>query len=105
MQTTLKIYFQVLSSLENKKRGVLDFISKGEKLMSDPNCPTFLEGHVQKLKEAWEDTNEKAQARKTGLMGIYFSIYNLYFYFSIYLSFLWILIYYNNINFATDINR
>merc|ERR1712141_184420 len=45
-----------------------DFISKGEKLMSDPNCPTFLEGHVQKLKEAWEDTNEKAQARKTGLM-------------------------------------
>ena len=98
-----KIYIQVLSSLENKKRGVLDFISKGEKLMSDPNCPTFLEGHVQKLKEAWEDTNEKALARKKGLMGIYLSIYNLYFYFSI--SFLWILIYYNNINFTTNINR
>ena len=64
------LYLQVLSSLDNKKRGVLDFISKGEKLMSDPNCPTFLEGHVHKLKEAWEDTNEKAQARKKGLMGI-----------------------------------
>ena len=64
-----------MSSLENKKRGVLDFISKGEKLMSDPNCPTFLEGHVQKLKEAWEDTNEKALARKKGLMGIYLSVY------------------------------
>jgi hypothetical protein len=47
---------KVLSSLENKKRGVLDFITKGEKLMSDPNCPAFLEGHVQKLKEAWTDT-------------------------------------------------
>ncbi len=35
----------------------------GEKLMEDPNCPKFLEGHVKKLKEAWDDTNEKAQAR------------------------------------------
>ena len=61
--------------MENKKRGVLDFITKGEKLMSDPNCPAFLQGHVQKLKEAWEDTNEKAQARKKALTGsIYFTI-------------------------------
>ena len=37
--------------------------------MSDPNCPAFLQGHVQKLKEAWEDTNEKAQARKKALTG------------------------------------
>ena len=36
--------------------------------MQDPNCPTFLEGHVQKLKEAWEDTNEKAQQRKKALL-------------------------------------
>merc|ERR1712018_1118236 len=58
---------KVLRSLENKKRGVLDFITKGEKLMSDPNCPAFLEGHCRKLQEAWTDTNEKAQARKKGL--------------------------------------
>jgi hypothetical protein len=58
-----------LSSLENKKRGVLDFITKGEKLMSDPNCPAFLEHHVKKLSQAWTDTNEKAQARKKGLTG------------------------------------
>ena len=37
--------------------------------MSDPNCPAFLQGHVQKLKEAWEDTNEKAQTRKKALAG------------------------------------
>ena len=58
-----------MNSLENKKRGVLDFLSKGEKLMSDPNCPKFLESHVQKLKEAWEDTNAKAQKRKKELTG------------------------------------
>jgi len=46
---------------------VLDFIAKGEKLMLDENCPKFLEGHVKKLKEAWEDTNEKAQIRKKAL--------------------------------------
>ena len=37
--------------------------------MADPNCPKFLESHVQKLKEAWEDTNEKAQKRKKELEG------------------------------------
>ncbi len=46
---------------------VLDFIAKGEKLMQDQNCPKFLEGHVKKLREAWEDTNEKAQIRKKAL--------------------------------------
>merc|ERR1712141_493638 len=59
---------KVLNSLENRKRSVLDFISKGEKLMEDPNCPKFLEGHVKKSKEAWEDTNEKAQSRKKALV-------------------------------------
>ena len=59
---------KVLNQLENKRRMVMDFISKGEKLMEDPNCPKFLEGHVKKLKEAWEDTNEKAQTRKKALV-------------------------------------
>merc|ERR1711915_684063 len=58
---------KVLNSLENKRKMVMDFIAKGEKLMQDPNCPKFLDGHVKKLREAWEDTNEKAQARKKAL--------------------------------------
>jgi DNA repair ATPase RecN len=57
----------VLNSLENKRKMVMDFIAKGEKLMQDPNCPKFLDGHVKKLREAWEDTNEKAQLRKKAL--------------------------------------
>merc|ERR1712088_1301485 len=59
---------KVLNQLENKRKMVMDFISKGEKLMEDPNCPKFLEGHVKKLKEAWDDTNEKAQSRKKALV-------------------------------------
>jgi hypothetical protein len=59
---------KVLNSLENKRRMVMDFIAKGEKLMEDPNCPKFLESHVKKLKEAWDDTNEKAQSRKKALV-------------------------------------
>merc|ERR1712088_1021605 len=41
---------KVLNSLENKRKMVMDFIDKGKK-----------------LKEAWEDTNEKAQVRKKAL--------------------------------------
>merc|ERR1719470_128533 len=58
---------KVLNSLENKRKMVMDFIDKGKKLMQDPNCPKFLDGHVKKLREAWEDTNEKAQLRKKAL--------------------------------------
>ena len=46
----------------------MDFIAKGEKLMEDTNCPKFLDGHVKKLREAWEDTNDKAQLRKKALV-------------------------------------
>ena len=59
---------KVLNQLENKRKMVMDFISKGEKLMEDPNCPKFLEGHVKKLREAWDDTQEKAQSRKKALV-------------------------------------
>merc|ERR1712088_417739 len=58
---------KVLNSLENKRKMVMDFIDKGEKLMQDPNCPKFLDGHVKKLREAWDDTNQKAQDRKKAL--------------------------------------
>merc|ERR1712013_229897 len=58
---------KVINILDNKKKMVMDFIAKGEKLMEDANCPKFLDGHVKNLKEAWDDTNEKAQLRKKAL--------------------------------------
>merc|ERR1719336_1155637 len=33
-----------------------------------PTAPKFLEGHVKKLREAWDDTQEKAQSRKKALV-------------------------------------
>lgn len=61
---------KVITQLENKKRMVHEFIAKGERLMLDPNCPAFLEGHLRKLKEAWEEASEKAQQRKKALSGM-----------------------------------
>ena len=58
---------KTLNSLENKKKMVMDFIAKGEKLMEDPNCPKFLDGHVKKLRDAWVDTIDKSQIRKKAL--------------------------------------
>ena len=58
---------KVLNQLENKRKMVLDFLSKGEKLMEDPKSPKFLETHVSKLKEAWDDAQKKAQERKKAL--------------------------------------
>jgi hypothetical protein len=60
---------KVVNQMENKKKMVLDFLSKGDGLMQDPNCPKFLEGHAKKLKETWEDTTHKAQDRKKALAG------------------------------------
>ena len=53
--------------LESKRKMVLEFISKGEKLMKDPFCPKFLQGHVKKLQDAWEDTCDYSQKRKKSL--------------------------------------
>ena len=38
-------------------------------MLHDPNCPKFLESHLKKLRDAWEDTLEKAQQRKQALSG------------------------------------
>ena len=36
--------------------------------MEDPKSPKFLENHVNKLKEAWDIANEKANIRKKALV-------------------------------------
>ncbi|XP_023337940.1 uncharacterized protein LOC111708713 [Eurytemora carolleeae] len=57
----------IVRIMENKRKTVEEFITKGERLMEDPKSPKFLENHVNKLKEAWEVANEKAQLRKNAL--------------------------------------
>jgi len=57
----------IMRIMENKRKTVEEFIVKGEKLMEDPKSPKFLETHVNKLKEAWEVAQQKAQERKDAL--------------------------------------
>ena len=57
----------IMRIMENKRKTVEDFVIKGEKLMEDPKSPKFLETHVNKLKEAWDEAQKKAQLRKDAL--------------------------------------
>ena len=54
----------IMRIMENKRKTVEEFVVKGERLMEDPKSPKFLETHVSKLKEAWDDAQKKAQERK-----------------------------------------
>ena len=57
----------IMRIMENKRKTVEEFVVKGERLMEDPKSPKFLETHVSKLKEAWDDAQKKAQERKKAL--------------------------------------
>merc|ERR1719295_1499442 len=52
-----------LTQLETKRTIVNDLISKGKVLLENPDKPRFLEGHVKRIVDGWDDTKEKAQAR------------------------------------------
>ncbi len=48
---------------------MLDQTAKGEKVLADPNSPKFLEGHVNKLKGLWVESNKCADERMAMLKG------------------------------------
>merc|ERR1712061_916211 len=52
-----------LSQLETKRSIVQDLITKGKQLMENPDKPKFLDGHVGRIKEGWDETKNKASAR------------------------------------------
>merc|ERR1712121_193439 len=54
---------KALTQLETKRAIVNDLISKGKQLLENPDKPKFLEGHVKRIVDGWDDTKEKAQAR------------------------------------------
>merc|ERR1711936_1489357 len=54
-----------LQQLETKRHIVKDLIEKGKSLLLDPDKPKFLESHVQRIVDGWDDTKEKAQTRLT----------------------------------------
>jgi len=42
---------------------VKDLIEKGKKLLENPDKPKFLDSHVKRIEDGWDDTKEKASTR------------------------------------------
>merc|ERR1711881_716001 len=54
-----------LTQLETKRGVVRDLISKGRQLLENPDKPKFLDSHVGRIEQSWDETKEKASARLT----------------------------------------
>ena len=52
-----------LTQLDSKRDVVKDLIEKGSIILQNPDKPKFLESHVSRISEGWEDTKAKAQDR------------------------------------------
>merc|ERR1712121_575774 len=49
-----------LTQLETKRGVVRDLISKGRQLLENPDKPKFLDSHVGRIEQGWDETKEKA---------------------------------------------
>merc|ERR1711915_192514 len=54
---------KALMQLESKRNVVKDLIEKGKNLLLDPEKPRFLDEHVERIVDGWDDTKQKAQER------------------------------------------
>jgi len=54
-----------LNQLETKRVIVRDLIGKGRQLLENPDKPKFLDSHVGRIEQGWDETKEKASARLT----------------------------------------
>jgi len=54
---------KALVQLETKRGVVKDLIEKGNILLQNPEKPRFLDSHVQRIVDGWDDTKLKAQER------------------------------------------
>merc|ERR1712027_113181 len=52
-----------LTQLETKRGVVRDLISKGRQLLENPDKPKFLDSHVGRIEQGWDETKEKASDR------------------------------------------
>jgi len=54
-----------LTQLETKRGVVKELIEKGKQILVNPDKPKFLESHVKRIEEGWEETKQKATDRLT----------------------------------------
>jgi len=52
-----------LTQLETKRSIVRDLIHKGKQLLENPDKPKFLDSHVKRIEDGWDETKEKASTR------------------------------------------
>jgi len=52
-----------LQQLETKRNVVSDLIDKGKVILQNPDKPKFLQAHVKRIEEGWDDTKTKARER------------------------------------------
>merc|ERR1719471_2445136 len=59
----LPVLRTLMNSLKDRRNVVIDLIGKGKVILENPDKPRFLEGHVKRIEEGWDDTKKKAQDR------------------------------------------
>merc|ERR1712038_2024667 len=61
----LKPHIEFLDGIMlSSKRGIVkDLIEKGKVILQNPDKPKFLESHVHRIEDGWDETKAKAQAR------------------------------------------
>merc|ERR1719394_2436489 len=52
-----------LQQLDSKRNVVTDLIDKGKVILQNPDKPKFLQAHVKRIEEGWDDTKTKARER------------------------------------------
>merc|ERR1739847_81233 len=52
-----------LTQMETKRSIVRDLIAKGKVLLENPDKPKFLDSHVGRIEQGWDETKEKANTR------------------------------------------
>jgi len=52
-----------LNQLTTKHSIVKDLIAKGKQLLENPDKPKFLDSHVKRIEDGWDETKEKASTR------------------------------------------
>ena len=62
---------KILDQLDKKRKTYNESKTKGEKLMTDPKAPKFLQSHIDKLNEMWKQANTEAENRLKQLKGTY----------------------------------
>merc|ERR1711902_357559 len=60
-----------LTQLETKRSIVNDLIAKGNKLLENPDKPRFLEGHVKRIVDGWDDTKKTIEGMFSAIQNNY----------------------------------